>query len=121
VCVPLFNKNAVETLRPGSKDRPAVKYAATPFTNLNYSIPEPVRASVDLVVTAVDGFKTSVTYTINQRARVKLVDRHCRSLAPALSLHLLYTACVSNNTSVRASYWQKSVLTFYRRSADRFI
>jgi hypothetical protein len=32
------------------------------------------------------------------------------SRAPALSHHLLYTACLSNNTSVRASYWQKSVL-----------
>jgi hypothetical protein len=47
----------------------AVKYAATPFTKLNYSIPELVRASVDLA--AQDGFKTSVTYVINERAGVR--------------------------------------------------
>ena len=73
----------------------AVKYAATPFTKLNYSIPELVRASVDLVVTADDGFKTSVTYTINQKARVKWVGRHFRSRASELSHHLLYTVCLS--------------------------
>jgi len=51
VC-PLVNKNRVETWRPAYRDRPAglmlaVKYAATPFTKLNYSIPELVRASGD--------------------------------------------------------------------------
>jgi hypothetical protein len=56
VC-PLVNENGVETWRPACRDTPAVlmlavKYAATPFTKLNYSIPELVRASVDLVVTA---------------------------------------------------------------------
>ena len=78
----------------------AVKYAATPFTRLNYSIHEIVRATVDLVVTACDGFKTSVTYTINQRARVKWVGRHFWSRASELPHHLLYTVCLSVCLSV---------------------
>lgn len=86
VCVPLFNEKGAETWGPGSRDRSAVKYATTPFTNLNYSTPELVRASVDLVVTAVDGFKTSVTCTIKQRARVKWVGKHCRSVPSACTV-----------------------------------
>lgn len=97
---PLVNENGVETWRPACRDTPAglmlaLKYAATPFTNLNYSLPELVRASVDLAARAYDGFKTSVTYTINQRARVKGVGRHCRSRTPELPHHLLYTVCLS--------------------------
>lgn len=48
-----------------------MKYAETPFTDLNYSIPEHVRAGDDLMVAAQGGFKTSVTYVINKRAKVK--------------------------------------------------